>query len=86
MDAWRGIMSKRMTVVFDDEELYTAIKVEAARRNTPAKDIVAAAVKGWLEEQEELEDIEIARREIESYDREGGIPLEQVLKERKLKA
>ena len=79
-------MSKRMTVVFDDEELYTAIKVEAARRNTPAKDIVAAALREWLEEQEELEDIEVARREIDSHKREGGIPLEQVLKERKLKA
>ena len=25
-------MSKRMTVVFDDEDLYTALKVEAVRR------------------------------------------------------
>ena len=33
-------MSKRMTVVFDDEGLYTALKVEAARNGQHAKDIV----------------------------------------------
>ena len=34
-------MSKRMTVIFEDEGLYTALKVEAARKGQPAKDIVA---------------------------------------------
>lgn len=37
-------MTRRMTVVFDDEELYTALKVEAARTHRPAKDIVADAL------------------------------------------
>ena len=55
-------MSKRMTVVFDDEELYTAVKVEAARRNVPAKDIIAEAVREWFEFQEDLEDLILLRK------------------------
>jgi plasmid stability protein len=37
-------MSRRMTIVFDDEELYTRLKVEAARNHRTAKDIVAEAL------------------------------------------
>jgi hypothetical protein len=37
-------MPRRMTIVFDDEALYTALKVEAARTHRPAKDIVADAL------------------------------------------
>ncbi len=48
-------MSKRMTVVFDDEELYRALKIEAARSGRPAKDIVADAVREWLEILEDRE-------------------------------
>lgn len=66
-------MPRRMTVVFDDEELYRALKVEAARRGCHAKDIVAQAVREWLEarEDEELrQGLEEARSE---WQREGGI-------------
>ena len=48
-------MSKRMTVIFEDEELYTALKVEAARKGRHAKDIVAEAVHEWLEAREDAE-------------------------------
>ncbi len=48
-------MSKRMTVVFDDEDLYTAVKVEAARTGRHAKDIVAQALLQWLEAREDAE-------------------------------
>ena len=48
-------MAKRMTVVFDDERLYTALKVAAARLGCPAKDIVAGAVRDWLEAREDEE-------------------------------
>lgn len=37
-------MTRRMTIVFDDEELYTRLKVAAARAHRPAKDIVAEAL------------------------------------------
>ena len=48
-------MSKRMTVVFDDDGLYRALKMEAARRGRHAKDIVAEAVREWLEAQEDCD-------------------------------
>jgi predicted transcriptional regulator len=61
-------MARRMTVVFDDEELYTAVKVEAARRHMPAKDIVAEALREWLEVKE---DLEYANEAIAEYERTG---------------
>lgn len=66
-------MSKRMTVIFEDEELYTALKVEAARKGRHAKDIIAEAVTEWLEarEDEELQvDLADARRE---WEQQGGV-------------
>ncbi len=59
-------MSKRMTVIFEDEELYTALKVEAARKGRHAKDIIAEAVSEWLEAREDEElgaDLEEIRHE-----------------------
>lgn len=64
---------KRMTVLFEDEALYTAVKVEAARRNTPLKDLVTQAVREWLENQEDAEllpSIEMARAE---WEENGGV-------------
>ncbi len=46
---------KKLTVVLDDDGLYTAVKVEAARRNRPVKEIVAEALQAWLESQEDAE-------------------------------
>jgi predicted transcriptional regulator len=75
-------MAKRMTVVFDDEELYTALKVEAARRHVPAKDIVAEALREWIQLQEDLEDRQIAEERIAEYERTGeSIPHEEVMRE-----
>ena len=65
-------MSKRMTVVFDDEGLYTALKVAAVRSGQHAKDIVAQAVRDWLQarEDEELQaDLAESRQE---WERDGG--------------
>ncbi len=61
-------MSRKMTVVFHNEELYTDLKVEAARRHMAASEIVAEAVQLWLDEKEAEElapFIEEARREYE---------------------
>jgi len=42
-------MSRKMTVVFHDEDLYTYLKVEAARNHMPASEIISDAVREWLE-------------------------------------
>jgi hypothetical protein len=44
-----------MTVVFHNEDLYTYLKVEAARRHMPASEIIADAVNEWLESREDAE-------------------------------
>jgi hypothetical protein len=70
-------MAKRMTVVFDDEGLYRALKVEAARKGRHAKDIVSEAVREWLEAQEDLElgpEIDAA---LEEWREKGGIEAEE---------
>ena len=66
-------MSKRMTVIFEDDSLYTALKVEAVRNGRHAKDIVAEAVREWLEAKEDEElraGLEEARHE---WERQGGV-------------
>ena len=71
---------KKMTVVLEDDNLYTAIKVEAARRNQPLKKIVAEALREWLEAQEDAEllsEIESARAE---WREKGGRSWDEVEK------
>ena len=71
-------MSKQMTVIFEDEALYTALKVEAVRKGRHAKDIVAEAVREWLEAKEDEElgaDLEERRQE---WKEKGGRPWDAV--------
>ena len=77
-------MSKRMTVVFHDEDLYTCLKVEAARRHKPASDIIAEAVRDWLESREDAEllpVIEAARAEWKEKGGRSWAEVEQELEE-----
>ena len=74
-------MSRKMTVVFHNEELYTHLKVEAARRHMPASNIVADAVREWLESREDAEllpTIEAARTE---WKEKGGRPWSEAERE-----
>jgi len=67
-------MKRKMTLVFHDEDLYTQLKIEAVRRRTTASDIVADAVREWLENREDAElvpTIEAARTE---WKEKGGRP------------
>lgn len=74
-------MTRRMTVVFHNEDLYTYLKVEAARRHIAASDIIADAVREWLESREDAEllpAIEAARAE---WQEKGGRPWSEVEQE-----
>ena len=74
-------MSRKMTVVFHNEELYTYLKVEAARRHMPASEIIADAVSEWLESREDAElvcAIEAARTE---WKEKGGRPWSEAERE-----
>jgi len=71
-------MTRRMTVVFHDEDLYTTLKVEAARRHTPASDIVADAVREWLESREDAEVLPIIEAARAEWKEKGGRPWAEV--------
>ena len=73
-----GAMTRRMTVVFHDDELYTYLKVEAARRHIAASDIVGEAVREWLDSREDAEllpTIEVTHAE---WEEKGGRPWSEV--------
>ena len=65
-------MSRRMTVVFHDDDLYTCLKVEAARRHKPASDIVAEAVREWLESREDAELLPVIEAASAEWRGKGG--------------
>jgi hypothetical protein len=67
-------MSRKMTVVFHDEELYTDLKVEAARRHKAASEIVAEAVQEWLDAREDEELLPLIKESIAEYEMKGGRP------------
>jgi len=74
-------MSRKMTVVFHDEELYTDLKVAAVRRRTAASEIISDAVRQWLENREDAEllpEIESARTE---WQEKGGRPWSEAERE-----
>lgn len=62
-----------MKVTFElDAELYRAVKVEAARTDRSVRDVVAEALRIWIERVEDAEDIASASAALEEYRREGG--------------
>lgn len=62
-----------MKVTFDlDADLYRTLKVEAARTDRSVRDVVAEAIAGWLERQEEAEDRASAAEALDEYRRDGG--------------
>lgn len=74
-------MSRRMTIVFDDEELYTSLKVEAAKCHRPAKDLVADALTILFEATPEERETVLMRARMKGYARRGGTPVEKILEE-----
>ncbi len=55
-----------------DDELYRAVKVEAARTDRSVRDVVMEALEGWLQRAEEAEDLASAREALDEYRRDGG--------------
>lgn len=78
-------MARRMTIVFDDEELYTALKVAAARSHRPAKDIVADALEVFFEATPEEHNSILARARIKGVARNGRPDIDRLLEELGLK-
>lgn len=74
-------MSRRMTVVFHNDELYTNLKVAAVRRHLTASEIIAEAVTEWLESREDAELIPVIKASRAEYKAMGGRPWSDVRKQ-----
>jgi plasmid stability protein len=62
-----------MKVTIDvPDELYRAVKVEAARTDRSVRDIVDEALEAWLSAAEESEDRASAEAALAEYRRDGG--------------
>ena len=71
-------MSRKMTVVFHDEDLYTSLKVEAARNHIPASTIISSAVREWLESREDAELLPVIESAHSEWKEKGGRPWPEV--------
>jgi len=74
-------MSRKMTVVFHNEDLYTYLKVEAARRHMPASEIIADAVSEWLESREDAELLPVIDSARIEWKEKGGRPWSEAERE-----
>lgn len=68
-------------MVFHDEDLYTQLKIEAVRRRTAASDIVADAVREWLESREDAELLPVIESARKEWQEKGGRPWSQAEQE-----
>ena len=66
-------MTRKMTVVFHDETLYTDLKVEAVRRHIAASDIVSDAVREWLESREDAALLPVIEKARTEWKKKGGL-------------
>jgi hypothetical protein len=84
--SWREVMTMvrgqtantRLTVDLGSAALYRSVKVAAAYQGRPVRDVVAEALRDWLEKQEELGelgdlvDIAAVRNQLLSSPKEAG--------------
>ena len=66
----------KVTIDLSDEQLYRAIKVEAARSGRAVREIVEEALAEWLARREEAEDAASAQVALAEYARDGGTAAE----------
>ena len=74
-------MKRKVTLVFQDEDLYMQLKIEAVKRRTTASDIVSDAVREWLESREDAELVPVIESARAEWKEKGGRPWAEVEKE-----
>ena len=55
-----------------DDDLYRAIRVEAARADRPVREVVQEALEAWLARAEDIEDRDSAAAALAEYRKDGG--------------
>lgn len=54
---------RRVTVLFDDEQIYRNVKAEAAKEGRTVKDVVAEALREWLSRRGRISEADWQRRQ-----------------------
>jgi predicted transcriptional regulator len=72
-------MGKKITVEFRDADLYKDLQEIARLVKERPEELLQRAFKEWIELREDLEDAASAKEAIAEYERDGGIPLEEVM-------
>jgi hypothetical protein len=76
-----GLTAKRLTIVLDDDELYAAVTAEATRLHRPLKDVVAEALREWLEALEDAELIPLVEESRADWEKHGGIEASELFRQ-----
>ena len=78
-------MGKKVTIEFTDAALYKDLQEISRLVKEPPEELLQRAFKEWIQLREDLDDAAYAKEAIAEYEREGGVPLEQVMEELGLK-
>ena len=63
----------KVTVAFQDDELYRRVKLHAVASGRPIRDIVEEALAAWLEAAEDAEDAAASETALEEHAAAGGV-------------
>jgi plasmid stability protein len=63
----------KVTIAFQDDELYRRVKLHAAASGRQVREIVEEALTSWLDAQEDAEDLKASAEALEEYATAGGV-------------
>ena len=63
----------KVTIAFQDDELYRRIKLHAAMSNRQVRDIVEEALTAWLQAVEDADDLRASAEAMDEYATAGGV-------------
>ena len=63
----------KVTIAFQDDEIYRRVKLHAAASGRQVRDIVEEALTAWLDAQEDADDRQVSAAALEEYAIAGGV-------------
>lgn len=66
------VLAMKVTIALRDDALYRAARIRAVESGRQIRDVIEEALREWLERQEDVEDLALARDALEEYQAAGG--------------
>ncbi len=63
----------KVTIAFQDDDIYRQVKLHAAASGRQVRDIVEEALGRWLDAAEDADDLQASAEAISEYDAVGGV-------------